>query len=111
MTTYHTAIIGPEDVVSGFRALGVSVIPATSGDELLSGLQTARKGTATGDRYAVVLVIESLVRDVPEDVWAKATEGVLPAVTVLPGLEGSHGEGVRALKRLAERAIGSDILG
>lgn len=111
MSSYRIAIIGPKDVVSGFRALGVTVFPATDGEELLGALRNARRSTEQDQQYAVVLVIESLVRDVPEDVWAKATEGVLPAVTVLPGLEGSRGEGVRALKRLAERAIGSDILG
>lgn len=111
MTTYKTAIIGPKDVVSGFRALGLQVFPAQSGEELLQALRTITRTTDAGERFAVVLVTESLRADVADDEWHKVTAAVLPAVTVLPGLEGSRGEGVRALKRLAERAIGSDILG
>lgn len=111
MSTYRTAIIGPKDVVSGFRALGVSVMPAETAEELLTAIARTKETTAEGEHYAVVLVTESLVSLVPEEEWHKATAGVLPAITVLPGLEGSRGEGVRALKRLAERAIGSDILG
>lgn len=111
--TYRIAIIGPEDVVSGFRALGVDAHPAESSTALLETLariKRAQTDEADGVRYAVVIVTESLVATVPPDDWERASRGVLPAVVVLPDLTGSSGEGIRKLRRLAERAIGSDIL-
>lgn len=114
MSSYKTAIIGPTDVVSGFRALGVDVYPASSGSELLDTLVRLKRGQGDeggGTRYAVVVAMESLVAELPSEEWEKAVRGVLPAVLVLPGIEGSSGQGERTLRKLAERAIGSDILG
>jgi vacuolar-type H+-ATPase subunit F/Vma7 len=51
------------------------------------------------------------MQDIPQDEMDKVSSGALPAIVALPGIEGSHGAGVAKLKRLAERAIGSDILG
>jgi V/A-type H+/Na+-transporting ATPase subunit F len=113
MASYHTAIVGPEDVVSGFRALGVDAYPAEHSTALLETLSRIRRmyqQDSTVLKYAVVIVTESLVAGIPSDEWERVTRGVLPAVVVLPGLEGSTGEGVRHLRRLAERAVGSDIL-
>ena len=115
MSTYRTAIIGPEEVVSGFRALGVDTYYATTGTELLDTLVTMKRtqNAATAEdaiRYAVVIVTESLVTTLPSDDWERASRGVLPAIVVLPGIEGTSGQGIRKLKRLAERAVGSDIL-
>jgi V/A-type H+-transporting ATPase subunit F len=115
MTTYRTAIIGPEELISGFRALGVDTYSAENGSALLATLLRLRRGggddATEGVRYAVVIAIEALVAELPSEEWEKVARGVLPAVVVLPGIEGSTGEGVRKLKKLAERAIGSDILG
>jgi len=110
MATYKTAILGPEDVVSGFRALGVETMRVDSGEELIAAITSIKAGMDQTP-YAVVLVTEKLAASVPEDEWMRLTSDVLPTVVSLPGLEGSNGQGVRALKRLAERAIGSDILG
>jgi len=115
MSTYRTAIIGPTDVISGFRALGVDAYPATTGTAMLETLLRLKRAStedvvASEDKYAVVIVIESLVAEVPSEEWEKMAGGVLPAVVVLPGVEGTSGQGVRSLRRLAERAVGSDIL-
>ncbi len=111
MSTYRIAIVGPIDVVSGFRAFGVDVFPAERASVLLETLAKMRKESADGKgEYAVVIAIESLVAEVPRDEWERTTRGVLPAVVVLPGIEGSSGQGIRTLRKLAERAVGSDIL-
>lgn len=91
MSTYRIAIIGPLDVISGFRALGVDAYPAQSADALVDMLTKLKRGGVDGDgasAYAVVIVIESLVAEVPRDEWERVTRGVLPAVVVLPGIEG-----------------------
>jgi hypothetical protein len=42
--------------------------------------------------------------------YAKVVEGVLPAVVLLPGPEGSSGFAIERLRRLAEQAVGSAII-
>ena len=61
--------------------------------------------------YATVLIIESVMEEINDEDKERLSQGALPAILALPGIEGSKGAGVAKLKRLAERAIGSDILG
>jgi len=112
---YKIAIIGPEKVVSGFRALDVKPFFVETGDEALGTLKTIKKDLSDGDetenKFAVVLIIENILQEIDPDELEKISQGALPAVVALPGTEGSTGAGVAKLKALAERAIGSDILG
>ena len=112
---YKTAIIGPKDVISGFKALGVIPYDAKGGEEALEIIKNIKKeiseGGGTAEKFAVVIIIESTANQIPTDEFEKVSRGALPAVLVLPGLEGSTGAGVAKLKQLAERAVGSDILG
>jgi V/A-type H+-transporting ATPase subunit F len=105
---YRIAIIGPSDVVSGFRALGVEAFDAASGATALERLRTLKAET---DRpYAVVCLIEELFTDVDPAEFQKATAGALPAVVLLPGPSGSTGLALARLRRLAEKAVGSAII-
>lgn len=111
---YNVAIIGPKDIISGFKALGVTPFTANDGDEALAILKNIKKDIDEGTadkRFATVIIIESIAQHIPVEEMDKITNGALPAIVALPGLEGSQGAGVAKLKRLAERAIGSDILG
>ncbi len=110
---YKTAIIGPSNVISGFKALGVIPFDAEDGETALDVLKKIKKGTQneTDVKFAVVLIIENIANKIPADEFEKVSRGALPAILTLPGLEGSTGAGVEKLKSLAERAVGSDILG
>ncbi|MCK5591069.1 MAG: hypothetical protein KAI72_03855, partial [Candidatus Pacebacteria bacterium] len=68
------------------------------------------ENTPDTKKFAVVIIIESIARDIPKEELDKISDGALPAIVELPGLGYSHGAGVVKLKRLAEKAIGSDIL-
>ena len=109
---YKTAIIGPSNVISGFKALGVIPFNAEDGETAVEILKKIKKDlqAETEARFAVVIIIESLANKIPKDEFEKISRGALPAIVVLPGLEGSTGAGVAKLKQLAERAVGSDIL-
>lgn len=109
---YKIAIIGPVDTISGLRALGVEAFPATTAEEALEQLRIIKTMSADteGVNYAVVCVIESLVKDVDQAEYAKAVEGPLPAVVLLPGPEGSQGFALNRLRSLAEQAVGSSII-
>lgn len=112
---YKIAIIGPEEVVSGFKALGVTLFNVANGEEALSILKKIKKdiddNEPEAEKFAVALIIEDIMEDIPKEEMEKVSGGALPAVLALPGLKGSKGAGVAKLKRLAEKAVGSDILG
>jgi len=110
---YHLAIIGPTDMVSGFQALGVEAHNATNSTEALEQLRNIKKITndpADARTYAVVCVIDDVIRDVDQAEYAKVVEGALPAVVVLPGPNGSSGVAVERLRLLAQKAVGSSII-
>ncbi|MEX0931366.1 MAG: V-type ATP synthase subunit F [Candidatus Paceibacterota bacterium] len=111
---YKIAIIGPSDTVSLFKATGAEVFSATNSDETLEILKKLRKSTLSPDsteKYAIVMVIENLLENIKEEELIKFTESPLPALLALPGLKGPSGISGEKLKKLAERAIGSNILG
>jgi V/A-type H+-transporting ATPase subunit F len=114
MTTYNIAIIGPKDIILGYKALGVTPFVANEGTEAFAHLQKIKHDVEKGDkeesRFAVVIIIESIAKQIPVENMDKISQGALPAIVVLPGIEGSTGEGTAKLKRLAEKAVGSDIL-
>ena len=110
---YKIAIIGPEDTVSGFKALGVDSFPAHNAEEALSQLKQIKEMTiepTSPTKYAVVCVIEDLVAAVDQSEYAKVVEGPLPAVVILPGAKGKTGFATERLRSLAEKAVGSSII-
>jgi len=110
---YKIAIIGPSDIVSGFKALGVDIFDAHTAEEALHQLKTIKKNTLdtqSDNKYAIVCIIEDLMVSVNQTEYAKIVEGPLPAVVILPGPEGSKGFALQRLRRLAERAVGSSII-
>ncbi len=112
--SYNIAIIGPKAITSGFKALGVIPLNAEKGEQALEILKQIKKdldeNTPDTKKFAVVIIIESIAQSIPKEDMVKISSGALPAIIELPGLEKSHGTGVAKLKRLAEKAIGSDIL-
>lgn len=110
---YKIAIIGPADTVSGFRALGVVVFDAQTGDAALELLRTIKRDMAdpaAKTKYAVVCIIENLLTNIDQAEYAKVINGPLPAVIMLPGPEGSQGVAIQRLRKLAEQAVGSAII-
>ncbi len=106
---FHIAIIGPEKVTTGFKALGVDVFDAETSEQAVNKIKELRGTVEQKTKYAVILLLEELAKHIPEDEYAKLSAGPLPALLVLPGVSGATGRGAEHLKRLAERAVGSDI--
>jgi V/A-type H+-transporting ATPase subunit F len=110
---YKIAIIGPNDTVSGFRALGVDAFDAQTGETAMRILQDLKKAmteSSSSTKYAVVCIIEDLLTEVDPAEYAKVVSGPLPAVIPLPGPEGSKGVAIKRLRALAEQAVGSAII-
>ncbi len=110
------AFVGPEESVRAFSLLGVEIAPARTQQEALSHLHRLRKAMIKDDRgiernaYAIIFVSEHLVHDMPKEEETKFASTFLPAIIPTPSNKGNATAGVERLKKLVERAVGSDIL-
>ena len=111
--TYEIGIVGPHAVISGFKALGVVAYGAETGEEAVSIIRDMKKNLETQNdkKVGIVILIESIASQISPEDMERISKGALPAIVVLPGIEGSQGASVQKLKALAEKAIGSDIFG
>jgi len=111
--SFRIAIVGPTDMVSGFKALGVEAFDATTPDQALEQLRAIKQVSndpEAGKTYAVVCVIDDVLQDVDQAEYAKVVAGALPAVVVLPGPAGASGVAIERLRLLAQKAVGSSII-
>jgi V/A-type H+/Na+-transporting ATPase subunit F len=105
---YRTAIIGTKETVGGFALLGVDVVPAETEQEAVEALHRLKKEET--NPYAIVFITEDLASGISPDDEKKLARGALPAFIPIPSHKGSTGYGLARLKRIVERAVGSDIL-
>ena len=109
---YKVAVVGPESMISGFRALGADIYPAQNGAEALSQLARLQAITVDDTKplvYAVVCVIDEVLVDVDFEHYDQVVQGTLPATVIVPGPKGSVGQAEARLKRLAEQAVGTSL--
>lgn len=101
---YKIAVMGDWDSIYGFGALGFETFPVTdprSAEKILRDL--AEKQTA------VIYVTEALAKQIDRTIASYASRP-LPAIILIPGASGNTGEGMLAVKRSVEQAVGSDII-
>jgi V/A-type H+/Na+-transporting ATPase subunit F len=115
MHTYRIAIVGTRETVSGFALLGCDIVPVTSGTHALEELFRLKKETVSVDgtekhAYAIVFITEDLIEGISGEDEKRLAKDPLPAIIPLPSHHGSTGYGLKRLKGLVERAVGSDIL-
>ena len=109
-------MIGSREAVGGFALLGVDIIPVQSAPEAVEQLFRLKRETTMDDRgverplYAIVFVTEDLSSGISPEDEKKLARGALPAIVPIPSHRGSTGYGQLRLKRIVERAVGSDIL-
>lgn len=113
---YKIAIVGSQDAVAGFSLLGVDVVPVESPTQAVEQLLALKKQTQKNERgidvqqYAIIYITEDLAGGISPDDEKKLAKGALPAIIPLPSHQGATGYGLQRLRRIVERAVGSDIL-
>lgn len=115
MSTYRIAIVGSKEAIAGFALLGVDVIAMNTGDDIALQLFKLKRAMRTEDGkernvYGIVFVAEDLLEALTADDQKRLARGALPAIIPLPSHHGASGYGLRRLKTIVERAVGSDIL-
>lgn len=102
---YKIGIIGERESVLCYMALGFHVFEADSPEQASVALHKA----ARSGEYAALFIEEAFAAPLAEEI-ARYRDDPIPAITVLPGKNGSRGMGAAALKDAMERAVGADIL-
>lgn len=101
---YKVGVIGDQDSVLGFMALGIDVFPAHDSEEIKHTINKL----ATQD-YAIIYITETASL-LAKDTIKKYKDKSLPAIIVISGSQGSQGLGMAEIRESAKRAIGADIL-
>ena len=104
MPMSKVAVIGNNDAVLGFKALGVSAFPVSSARQAEDAL---RRASESG--YTVVFITEPYALQL-EPLLKEIRLKPSPVVTIIPDNRGNLGLGMKRIKSQVEKAIGVDIL-
>jgi V/A-type H+/Na+-transporting ATPase subunit F len=97
------ALIGSAVSVAGFRALGVDVYDVARPQEALEVWNNVDPG-----EYAVIFVTEELLPALEEELELFDYRA-MPIISVIPPATGGIGSGLERLRRLVEKAVGTDV--
>ena len=104
MASYRIAVLGDQDSVQGFQALGLSTFPVDTVEQARTTLHQLAK-----EDVAIIYLKETLAVDLERDI-ARYKDNLTPAIILIPGKEGPLGIGMSNIKKAVERAVGADIL-
>lgn len=116
MHQYKMAIIGPREIILGFKALGLEPIYSTEPKEAVEMLFSLKRekveieGKESVNKYAILFILEELAREITPEEYKKLSVDPLPAIIPLPSHLGTTGYGLAKLKTIVEKAVGMDIL-
>ena len=101
---YKIAVMGDQDSIYGFAALGLEPFSVTDPQEAERTLRDLAQG-----EYAVIYITEALAAQIEPAIDRYRSAG-LPAIILIPGASGNSGRGMTAVKKSVEQAVGSDII-
>lgn len=101
---YNIAVIGDKDSVYAFSALGFSVFYADLAQEAEKIINKLSKAD-----FGIIYITESLAEKIPECL-DKYRYMSVPAIILIPGINGNTGAGLKNLNLSVEKAVGSNIL-
>lgn len=97
------AIIGEKDTILGFKPLGIETYPVTDAKEAEERLKSL-----TQDRdYATIYITESLSFQIKESIVELSK---FSNIVVVPGKGETLGLARERLKKISEKALGTDII-
>lgn len=113
---YKLAVVGNASSVLLYKALGCETHAVYNLDEARDTseelFRAVHDDANRTPQYAVIFVEESYYKEFPEDLIEKFARKALPAVIPVPSPgESSDDFASQRLRKIVERAVGSDILG
>ena len=103
---YKMAVIGDRESVLIFKAFGADIFFFVL-EEVLKNKRLINQLASEG--YAIILITEQVAEHLSE-VLEHFSKEPLPAISVIPSLDGSLGLAERIMKKNVERAVGMNIL-
>ncbi|MBQ7246560.1 MAG: V-type ATP synthase subunit F [Lachnospiraceae bacterium] len=100
-------VIGGNETVMGFKALGLDTFPVDDGEQAMKAL---RHMTRESEDYAIIYIEENLADALRSEI-DRYKDSPTPAIILIPGRDGASGRGLQALNEAVERAVGTNILG
>ncbi len=104
ISMHRIAAIGDKDSILGFKALGISIFPASDKKEAKDCLQEARERD-----HAIIFITEPLLEEI-EPLINEMNRELLPAIIPIPNNQGSTGKARERMRKMVEKAVGVDIL-
>lgn len=98
------AVVGDKESVYGFAALGLDTYftdPREDNTPMFRRLCQSRS-------YSIIYVTEAAAATLEKEIDKYRSEPS-PAIILIPGVSGNTGEGLNAVRRSVEKAVGSDI--
>lgn len=100
------AVMGDWDSIYGFGALGLDTFRFDESNIEEAGRLLRR---LSEQDYSVIYITEALAARVPNEIEHYRTLPA-PAIILIPGISGNTGQGLAAVKKSVEQAVGSDII-
>jgi V/A-type H+-transporting ATPase subunit F len=105
------AMVGDRDSILGFKALGVSIFPAETIDEVIGILRTLIQ-----QEFKIAFITEQVAPDAEtitnEMKGHESLSGkTMPVIMMIPSNKGSMGLGMQRMQELVRKAAGADIWG
>ncbi len=104
---YKAAVIGDWDSIYGFSALGLDTFRIEENADADEAEDTLKR--LAQNHYEVIYITEALAKRIPEAI-DRFRLMPSPAVILIPGISGNTGDGLKAVKKSVEQAVGSDII-
>lgn len=101
---FQMGIVGEEDAILAFKAIGAIAVPATTAEEISTAIhRLSRMGVP------VIFITEAAAALVPEAL-SRYEQIMETAIIPVPGIRGSSGLGAELLRQNVLKAVGADIL-
>ncbi|MBA7667995.1 V-type ATP synthase subunit F [subsurface metagenome] len=97
------AIIGEKDAILGFKPLGIEIYSVTDS----KGAEERLKSLAQNRDYATIYITENLSSQI-KDLVAELSK--FSNIVIIPGKGEALGLARERLKKISEKALGTDIL-
>jgi V/A-type H+-transporting ATPase subunit F len=97
-------VVGEEDAILAFKAIGAVAVPAVTADEVTSALFKLSQ-----DQVPVIFITEQAARMMPEALERYETTPDM-AIIPIPGIMGTDGYGEARVRGNIIKAIGADII-
>ena len=98
------AVIGDKESIYGYAALGLDTYFVNYHED-----NTALfKKLCQSQSYSIIYITEAAAAMLEKEI-EKYKDQPAPAIILIPGVSGNTGEGISAVRKSVEKAVGSDI--